>query len=66
VTPVRIDTSQIPAVEVRLLCSTVLEAVMRFYEDPDNLRRFEEWRASQSVKGESQYGNHPECKHQCP
>ena len=43
-TPVRIDTSQIPAVEVQILSATFLDAVQRFYENPDNIRRFEEWR----------------------
>lgn len=41
---VRIDTSQIPAVEVQILSATFLDAVQRFYENPDNIRRFEEWR----------------------
>ena len=43
-TPVRIDTSQISAVEVQILSATFLDAVQRFYENPDNIRRFEEWR----------------------
>lgn len=43
-TPVRIDTSQIPAVEVQILSATFLDAVQRFYDDPENIRRFEEWR----------------------
>ena len=43
-TPVRIDTSQIPAVEVQILSATFLDAVQRFYENPDNIRRFEAWR----------------------
>lgn len=41
---VHIDTSQIPAIEVQILSATVLGAVQRFYEDPENMRRFEEWR----------------------
>lgn len=44
VAPVRIDTSLIPAVEVQILSATFLDAVQRFYENPDNVRRFEEWR----------------------
>ena len=42
-TSIRIDTSQIPAVEVMLLSATVLKAVQAFYEDPENQRRFQEW-----------------------
>ena len=39
-----IITSQIPAVEVPNLGTAFLGAVQRFYEDPENLRRFEIWR----------------------
>lgn len=42
--PVKIDTSAIPKVEVRLLCKTFLDAVKAFYKDPKNLAGFEEWR----------------------
>lgn len=42
-TPIRIDTSQIPAVEVQILSATVLKSVQAFYENPENQRRFEEW-----------------------
>lgn len=41
--PIRIDTSQIPAVEVQILSATVLKSVQAFYENPENQRRFEEW-----------------------
>lgn len=41
--PVQIDVSQIPKVELNILCATFLDAVQRFYEDPENRRRFEEW-----------------------
>ena len=41
---IHIDTSLIPPTETRLLCATFLEAVKHFYEDPENVRRFEEWR----------------------
>lgn len=44
--PIHIDTSQIPAIEVKILSSTILKAVQVFYEDPENVRRFEEWRAA--------------------
>ena len=44
--PIHIDTSQIPAIEMQLLSATILEAAQRFYEDPENVRRFEEWRAA--------------------
>lgn len=44
ITPPHIDTSQIPEVEIRNLCSTFLAAVKCFYEDPENLIRFEAWK----------------------
>lgn len=44
--PIHIDTSQIPAVEVQILSATFLDAVQKFYDDPENIRRFEEWRAA--------------------
>ena len=34
----------IPQTEKQLLCATFLEAVIRFYEEPENLRAFEAWR----------------------
>lgn len=46
--PVHIDVSQIPKVELDILCATFLEAVQRFYEDPENRRRFEEWRSKRN------------------
>lgn len=51
---VRIDPNLIPSVEKTLLCATFLEAVIRFYQDPDNLKAFEEWRTE---KGEDAYGS---------
>ena len=56
---VHIDTSAIPKIEVKILCSTVLEAVKRFVEDPanatlcENARRygaFEAFRMEQEAK----------------
>lgn len=41
---VKIDCTQIPCVEVNILCSTLVAAMERFYSDPENCRRFEEWK----------------------
>lgn len=41
---IKINVDQIPAIDVKLLSATFLEAVQRFYEDPENLRRFEAWK----------------------
>ena len=38
---VRINPNLIPSMEKQLLCATFLEAVIRFYENPDNMRAFE-------------------------
>lgn len=38
-----IDISQIPEVEVRNLSSTFLAAVIRYYDDPEHLKAFENW-----------------------
>ena len=34
---VRINPNLIPSMEKQLLCATFLEAVIRFYENPDNI-----------------------------
>lgn len=34
---IKIDVSRIPAIEVKILCHTLLEAVERFYSDPEKL-----------------------------
>lgn len=43
--PVKIDIKAIPAADMRVLCSTILDAVMRFYESPENRRQFEIWKS---------------------
>jgi len=40
---IKTDASAIPATDLRLLCSTLLDAVKRFYEDPQNIAMYEEW-----------------------
>ena len=51
---VRIIPSLIPDMEKQLLCATFLEAVIRFYEDPENMLSFERWCEQ---KGGSAYGS---------
>ena len=51
---VRINPNLIPSMEKQLLCVTFLEAVIRFYENPENMRAFERWRAE---KGGSSHGS---------
>ena len=45
--PVKIDTAAMPQIEVKVLCSTILEAVEAFYKDPKNLAASEAWQKAQ-------------------
>ena len=47
---VRIDPKEIPNMEMKLLCATILDAVIRFYEEPKNMAAFQKWHAE---KGEN-------------
>ncbi len=38
-----VDVSQIPKSDVTNLCRDFLAAVERFYEDPENVRRYDQW-----------------------
>lgn len=48
---VKIDVSQIQAIEVKNLSRTLLAATERFYSDPENQRRFEAWQKSKETNG---------------
>lgn len=45
---IKTDASAIPATDLRLLCSTLLDAVKRFYEGPQNVAMYEKWRSSRN------------------
>ena len=47
---VKICPTKIPAVELRVLCATVLDAVMDYYSDSENQRRFEQWKREKEEK----------------
>lgn len=47
---VKVDPALIPKLEVHMLCASVLEAVMRFYECPENVKGYEEWLKEQESK----------------
>lgn len=49
----QIDTSRIPAADVRLLCVTLLDAVQTFFEDPNNQRQYEEWLLAEEKQKEA-------------
>ncbi len=40
---VRINPALIPETEKKLLAMTFLDAMRRFYSDPKNVEKFEEW-----------------------
>jgi hypothetical protein len=42
----KINLNLIPDAEVQLLAAAVCEAAKKFYADPANVRRFEEWQAN--------------------
>lgn len=46
---VNIDVSLIPESDVRLLCQTILEAVKKYYADPQNLKHYEEWKKEREL-----------------
>ena len=48
---VRIDCAQIPRIEVKILCHTLVSSAERFYDDPENRRRFEEWQRKRMEEG---------------
>jgi|GEM_PF-4914569 hypothetical protein len=43
------DLSQIGEADRINLCSTFLKAIMRYYADPTNQRRFEEWKRTRTT-----------------
>lgn len=38
-----IECEQIPKIQLDILSRTLLAAMERFYSNPDNVRRYEEW-----------------------
>ena len=54
-----IECEQIPKVQLDILSRTLLSAMERFYSEPDNQRRFEEW-----LRGEEGQAYVQRCKAQ--
>lgn len=46
----KIDVSLIPLIERKNLGKTFYEALERFYSDPENVKRFEEWKKEQEAR----------------
>lgn len=55
--PVKIDLNKVPPAEMRVLCETLLEAAKRFYDDPENRRKYEEWQAERKKQEASRKEN---------
>ena len=43
---VEIDINQIPPLQMRLLCKTLLDACQKFYSKSENVKKYEEWKRS--------------------
>lgn len=41
---VQIDVGQIPPTDVQNICQTFLAAVKSFYENPEHIKQFEDWK----------------------
>ena len=48
--PREIDLSLIPPADLELLAATFLQAARRFYENPENEMRFQEWLHQRNTK----------------
>lgn len=46
---IEIDYDSIPEIVWRDIGRTFLDLVEKFYEDPDNMKAFEEWRANRNA-----------------
>lgn len=49
-----LDLSQIGEADKRNLCSTFLDAIERFYDDPENVKKFNAWKKAQHPDASSQ------------
>ena len=47
---IRINPKEIPSMEKELLCATFLDAVIRFYRNPDNELAFIKWHIEKGGK----------------
>lgn len=48
------DVVNIPQIQLDILSRTLISSIERFYSDPDNQRRFEEWKQSDEGKAYTQ------------
>lgn len=47
-------TGELKGIEKRILCARICEGVKRFYENPENVRQFEEWQAKRQASAKQQ------------
>lgn len=51
---IKIVPESIPIMEQKILCAAFLEAVLRFYENPENMAAFERWRMGKGGQADGQ------------
>ena len=49
---IHVDLDLVPAVDLGLLVRSLYEGALRFYENPDNMRRFEAWQKEKRRKSD--------------
>ena len=54
-TPIKFNFDEIPNIEKRILFSRFLKRIKIFYEDPENVRRFEEWKKKREEDKEKRH-----------
>lgn len=47
-------TGKLEGIELRILCARIYAGIKRFYEDPENVREFEEWKAKRQEEAKQQ------------
>jgi hypothetical protein len=59
---ITINPLSIPKIETQVLCADFLEAVLRFYENPENTAGFEKWldeRKGENANGQENGNKNP-------
>ena len=50
---IKINRIAIPDLELEILASTVIDAAQKFYSDPENIRKFEAWKAQRNADADN-------------
>lgn len=46
---VNIDLTQVPKYQMELLCHDILDGCKKFYADPENVKKYEEWKSKKML-----------------